>query len=236
MKAYKTDPEFNLSNLAREEQLLSFSAAVGIPLAQSLITSLIAGVSTGLVTAVNEPENALFYASLATFSTLGLSWIRGVRRWENWVYAAERRTGRDINGDGKIGNPRQNAPPETVRVEVIENDGRQMSFLDLPVSKPKLVALARHIMQGGKFSISALAGQGKSFSRPELEALRDELLKRGMLRWRNPAAPNQGVDFTRGGHAMLRTMASQAMPPGQMPILTPRAGSQFRRIRGGRVR
>jgi len=232
MKTYKPDSDFNLSNLARSTEIISFTSAVGIPLAQSMITCLIAGVITGLLTAINQPEDSILYAALATFGSLGLSWIRAVRRWENWVHTAERRTGRDINGDGIIGNPRQPVPatPETVRVELIENDGRQMTFADLPVSKPKLIALSRYILNGGTFSINGLSGQGKSFSRPELEALRDELIKRGFMRWRNPKAPNQGVDFTRGGHALLRTFARQSTH-GQMPILTPKAGSRFRKIR-----
>jgi len=112
---------------------------------------------------------------------------------------------RDLDGDGHVGRPE----PVTLQVEVVRQSeyGQQLTIVDFGVSPEKAVVLARGILAGRPFSEAEWTGRGKPFSRREFRALRSELLERGLLEWRNPRAPSQGVELTSVGRAVFARLA-----------------------------
>jgi len=134
-----------------------------------------------------------------------ITWLSYRNRWS---WRLERILGVDLNGDGIIGKPTR---PETVRIEMIESGGKDVQFIDLP-SADKLPALASGLLEGRQFSQSVWTGNGQLFTRGEFEALRSELIRRGLASWKNPDAPAQGIVLTAAGRAVFKRIAT---PPTQ---------------------
>ena len=91
-----------------------------------------------------------------------------------------------------------------------KDNGRETDFIDLPAGPEQLRKLADGLLSGRQFALSAWSGAGAPFSRSEFERLRDELIKRGLARWRNANAQAQGAELTLPGRAVLRRFSSEA--------------------------
>ena len=183
-----------------------FSAAVTIPLAQSLITGALCGMTlTALCWALElkEPGKIGLVGSMVT--TTGV-WIAGAAAWTRRI---ERVLGVDLNGDGFIGQPppasREPAPP--VRIEIVSDNGRVSDFLSLPAEPDQLKALGAALTAGDSFTTSRWTGPGGLFTRSQFDQLKAELVNRGILRMAGQAA-NQGYCLTGKGKAVMRGFAS----------------------------
>lgn len=97
---------------------------------------------------------------------------------------------------------------ETVRVELRQDEGRRMDYIDLPATRAQLHQLARGLQEGIPFTVSAWTGSRKPFSRGEFEALRAEFIRRGLAEWRNQRSPAQGAELTPTGRAVVRYLAT----------------------------
>jgi hypothetical protein len=77
------------------------------------------------------------------------------------------------------------------------------AFLDSVPGVKVYEALRRVACTGRSFSVRDMSGV---LSRTEFELLRDELVERGFLVWRDPLDFRQGVEWTRPGSALLRSV------------------------------
>lgn len=181
-----------------------------IPGLQCLITGLLSGLAALAVAAwLGGP---IWAVGGTTAAIVGLySWLSYRGGWNDRL---ERMLGIDLNLNGVIGPAPQPAEPERVRVEVIQDQGSKGDFIDLPYPS-KLPELAAGIVNGKQFALSVWTGNGHLFSRSEFEEVRDEMLERGLLRWRNERNPAQGVDVTAVGRAVLKRLAKQSPTPPQ---------------------
>jgi len=109
------------------------------------------------------------------------------------------------DGDGSVGRPER----QTLTVELVTRHlgGQRIQVVDLGIEPTQAAALAKGLMAGQSFSESAWTGAGAVFSKKEFRALRGELLERGLVEWRNAAAPAQGVVLTRPGRAVMKRLA-----------------------------
>lgn len=190
-----------------------FSAAVGIPLLQSLVTGALCGMSiTALCWALEWPNPGKLGLVGSLLITTGM-WAASL---SSWMRRIERILGVDLNGDGYIGQVPMAAPPESLRIEVIHDQGRSAQFIDLP-SPDKLPLLAAGLLAGRQFSQSVWTGQSGIFSRSEFEELRAELLKRNLARWKNADSPSQGVELTPPGRAVFRRLAQSLQSSPTLP-------------------
>lgn len=179
---------------------------VTIPLLQSIITGFLAGLcALALVLAAGAPVNALAAGGVVFVLVTFGSWMVYRGRWQ-WVI--EQYLGVDLNHDGFIGEP-EPGRVEPVRVEIVQDGGRQVDFLNLPCPE-KIPLLAAGLLQGRAFAQSVWTGQGALFTRNEFETIRAELLKRGLVRWRKEGAPGQGVDLTPAGRAVFKRLAESS--------------------------
>lgn len=191
----------------------SLQDGVIVPGLQAIITGAVCGVAAAAVTAWFELPFWAIGATAAALATAG-GWLSYRNRWQ-WLL--ERITGADLNADGYIGQPQPQQPQlpaPSIRVELAQNDGHQVDFIDLPYPE-KLPALAAGLQQGRTFSLSTWTGSGALFSRAEFEELRGELIRRGLAEWNNPAAPAQGVKLTAAGRAIFRRLATPTLPSGE---------------------
>jgi hypothetical protein len=189
--------------------------AVMIPAAQALVSGLFAaGAAGGVAWLLNIP-GALAVA-LAVLSVVSLvSWF-GYR--ESW----ERRAAALAGVLEELSEPKENA--QTVRVEIIADEGRTGEYLALPIDQARLIALARALVAGSAFTHRHFTGKGKLFSSSEYEELRDELVRRGMLAWAS-RDHRGGVELTRAGFAVMRHLSScsPTYPPTTRARVTRRA-------------
>jgi len=190
---------------------MSTEASIKIPLLQALITALFLSV---LITVI------AWYAGVkAWYSVLGISflvvsagaWLLLQRRWYKLVLELEQIFNLDFSGDGKVG-----APPELVRIEVSRNDipgTHQVQIYELEKSLfEKLKYLAPAAISGLPISESAWCGAGKPFSKNEFHQVRDELIKRGWLFWKNPDEHSLGLEVSKVGKVVFKHLSGNRSP------------------------
>ena len=180
----------------------SIVADLLVPLGQALVTG---GLLAGLLVFVSPRWSR---AGPLTCSRCGRSrrlaitasaWLVLLGQTRRLLWAVERLTGRDLDGDGQAGEP------QVIRVEV--TNGKQEVYLDLPGKPQALATLARGVLNGRSFAEDTWSGRGGLFSRSEFRQLRDTLIERGLAVWRNPNAKAQGVELTAAGRAVFRRLA-----------------------------
>jgi hypothetical protein len=109
-------------------------------------------------------------------------------------------------------------PPKVTRLEITTRDeqGRvkAMHTIDAPLPSDKMRLLAHHIITDGPYSEPALGSRGAGIlSRTQYEQMRDWLMGRGCLVWKNPANHNDGLEVTRGGMSLFRAYLRATAPP-----------------------
>jgi len=114
----------------------------------------------------------------------------------------------------------QDAP--VVQVEVSEPEQGRWRFLDLPGGPEELEQLARGLMLGRSLAEAEWVGAGRPYTRSQFRELRGQLLERGLLVWRNPSAPSQGVELNAAGRAVFGRIAENARGPTRV-----RGGGRF---------
>lgn len=151
---------------------------------------------------------AWFIASWV-FST-AVTWLALLGRV---LRVAEAVLGVDLDRDGVIGDPNRIRlqPAEvspTTRIDLIdERDGYQVQRAELPIDPERLALVSYQVQHGAPFS-HGLAGAGKPLSRSQYESLRDYMLSRSWLTWRNPYSPKDGLELTLAGRSVVRHYAS----------------------------
>lgn len=179
-----------------------------VPGLQALITAVLTGFAAGALAAwVGAPYWGVGFTAAALAALA--SWLSYRARW---AFVMERILGVDLNQDGVIGQPEPEPPParaEPVRIEIIQEGGRAGDFIELPARPEQLRMLADGLQGGRAFSQSVWTGNSGIFTRSEFEALRAELLRRGLAKWRKEGAPGQGIELTPPGRAVMRRFASE---------------------------
>ena len=208
----------NITPLPRLYGSDSLRDGVIVPILQALTTGALSGLALGGVLWLAGVESAWRW-SVALIPVVWLAvWLLSLSHWRA---SLEKLLQRDLNGDGVIGEQPVRIikqPSPEVRVILERDNGRETDFIDLPAQPEQLRQLADGLLSGRQFALSAWSGAGAPFSRSEFERLRDEMIRRGLARWRNERAQAQGLEVTAPGRAVLRRFASDASS-----LPTPRA-------------
>lgn len=198
----------------------TMSAAVTIPLAQSAVTGALTALTVMSAAALlDAPATAGLAAGLAV--TLG-EWLTLTRQWRALVWGWETATGQDIDGDGVVGEPDN----EPARLDVWVHRENGATRRTLPVTPEQLQAWAQGVASGLSISENTWTGRGKPFSRAEYRDMRDALIRYGWAQWRDPNAPQQGLELTRAGKAVLRAIINQAAGMRLEAVTTPLRGTE----------
>lgn len=184
------------------------------PLMQSLITGVMVGTLVGVCCVYYQVADAWFPAVICGLVSSLLMWFYMLQVWSYLVMRMEQATGRDIDGDGQVGAEVTRRVP--VRVEVTEYD-QHNNPLQTTVARfddeMKLIAIADAVVNRGvPFSENALL-KAKVVTPAEFAAIRDEMILRHWLKYKDAEHPQQGYTITKSGAYALRDYAA-ASPAG----------------------
>lgn len=181
-----------------------------LPLEQSLATGAFVAVLAAIpmIRAGWKFIDVLTGVIIAFVVPALIVWLYLLYRWIS-LTVLERAVGIDINGDGRIGD--EVIIP--VRVDTTETKSgytqvERASF----ANGRKLAAVARAVVAGAPFSQREMVDNRKLLSRGEFDEMKDEMLERGIIIYRNPEYPKLGFEMTRAGGAVMRNMADTTLP------------------------
>lgn len=189
------------------ENKFSLVAGVTIPILQAVISGILAFILAGLVSFIVWHRLRLFTGVLGVLVASGV-WFSYLKRW-NYVAGLVPYPEPDPLPLREVAREE----PERVQIELLENNGNTGQYLSLPARYEQLVALSRGVLSGAGLGVNSWCGDGRPFSRAEFEALRAELLRRGLLAWNNERARGQGVRLTPQGRAVLRYFSTPPQGP-----------------------
>jgi len=184
--------------------------AIVVLFLQSAITAFLLAILTMIA--------AVHFFGWVWFQVMGISfivyllgdWLRRCGAWSCSVGSLERALMIDINADGMIGLEPDSEPiKETVEITVFNETTGRKQWVDFPVSRSKICEMASDIFHGSGFSESSMSGAGALFSRAEFNKIRDVMLRRELLQWKNEEHRNQGTEFTVTGWHVLRALAAE---------------------------
>jgi len=173
-------------------------ATVGAVLALALGSGFVAFVGVGLLAwAVSAPVKLALGASGVVVLAV---WCLTVGKWYSLFWASE------------VTRPVDQVEADQVTRSVVSvelhHEGR-WAFADLPCTPDQASELARGLLAGRSFAEADWCGQGRPFTRPQFRELRGVLLERGILCWRSPDTPQQGVALTVAGRQVFRRLGEE---------------------------
>lgn len=177
-------------------------SGVLIPFLQAVVTGFFSGM---LIIGVLVLAGAFQLAVLAVLAggVMLFCWLRLLGNWLA-VYSPIRVVEHQPAGE--------RAPFVTIE---IKQDNRRLQFIELPASEEQLVRLAEGLLRGTPLSESAWCGAGRVFTKSEFHQLRDEMLKRQLVAWKNEQFPAQGLVLTVAGrHVFQHLINTPTLPAG----------------------
>ena len=160
--------------------------------------------------------------------TIG-AWIHWPKLWILWISLAalclalvgvflwldrdlfrddrERRKIQTHHGD----SARREAEPERHLVTLRLDEGNTSRYLhDIPMDTPMRMFAKR--LHNGTAAFSERGAAECGVTRETFIILRDQLLERGIVTWKNPDSPRAGYAFGRGFEAAMRALAEFPLP------------------------
>lgn len=155
-------------------------------------------------------------------SLLALAWMlaAGFGAW--WTYRLNVKRPVDVDDEERqyryaaqyISNEPQiitePAPIVTVVIDDKTGSKTQTKRFDLPCPLEDLQVLSKGLVAGIAFTEAEWTGSGKPFSRGDngsFTKLRNELVVRGLMAWRDPEVTAKGMSPTKAGWAVFRHLA-----------------------------
>lgn len=205
--------------ISAQEYLHTHQAGALVPLSQAAITGGLFSLFVLTVLLWQRVQDAWIYSLLLFTLTTAVTWVLLQGHWFS-LTRLETLTGRDINGDGQIGDEKPQVINHTVKIDLrktTESGYTQVDKLTLPMSESQLATLAAGLLAGRSLSEREWAGAGLLFSVPQFREIKTELLRRGVIRPSSPKDLRQGFVLTRAGKALMEHFANLADNPYNSP-------------------
>ena len=180
-------------------------ADVTVPALQSVFSGVATGILAGAGAAVAQAEGAWLWGLMGGAVGMGVTWLVVLREHRQGLWEVERLVGRDLDGDGVVGDPA--AKREPMSVELVERDRagrlRRLRFVKWSgVTDEELLGLAKAVVVDEvPFSRRELA---EVLSPDKYRVVSRAMVRGGLLRYRNGKNDRNGVELTASGRAVMR--------------------------------
>lgn len=208
----------NNKDISNQAYLHTREAAAFVPFLQSLLTGFLLALLAflGMLKLRMYLLDALFWSVVVWVVVVTVAWLLLQRHWFT-LTNLERLTGVDLNGDGvvAVAEPESHEARHTVRVDIQEVERGHLRIVSarFPVPEWQMIEMAQGLLAGKPFSEGQWTGKNGSFSKDKFVQVRDELLRRRLLRLKNKKSVNQGFELTASGMAVMRELASHSPTP-----------------------
>jgi hypothetical protein len=184
----------------------SRTVAVTIPFYQSVISGLLAGILVAiLLYALGVKAKWILIGFAMTWiSVTAIVWWVRLRDWQALIWNMEQQLGIDLTGDQVIGQP------VIIRAEVSRNGGANKTYANL--EGRQLHEFLNAILTGETISEARWTPAKNGFSKSEYWRVVSELIRAGVLRWKNDQAHDQGVILTGDGREILAQWIKELEP------------------------
>jgi hypothetical protein len=198
------------------EELNSYKTGVVLPAAQSVVTGgFFTGVLAGVVWLTETPAPVVYLLAGGLF----VAWLAWLFLLTHWLQLVNYANGIQPVTRYEVLDEEEPEPeleqPSIIRVNLLEENGgyTRGQFIDLPCQPEQLRLLAGSVVAGGSLSEGSWCGFRKPFTKKQFHELRQALIKKGWLAWRNLNAPAQGVEVTHAGRRVFQHLVYNHFSP-----------------------
>jgi hypothetical protein len=188
----------------------TFVADVVVPAAQAGISgALISGAVTFVVSRTDWYGSLLTLWLGVTVIVSCLAWVVLLMDSRRLLWAVERLTGKDLDGDGRAGQPEK----QTIEVVVIQGGHQRIIGAGwLGLSDDQILMLAADLTRGRSLAEGDLGKDSMLFPKGinQFRTVRGKLVEAGLIAMVNPQAPNLGYEITRAGRAVFQRLAQNS--------------------------
>jgi hypothetical protein len=187
----------------------TFIGDVVVPLVQALITGGLLGGLLVLVLAVVVPDFGGDLLALWAITSLTLSsgaWLLLLGQHRKLLWAIERVTSLDLDGDGEAGPPEK----RTIEVHVKDRGHTRIVGADwLGIDDDRLILFAAGLVRGRGLTEGEWGRDKAAFPKGmnHFRAVRGKLLEAGLIERVNPEAENSTYRATAAGRAVFKRLA-----------------------------
>lgn len=189
---------------------------VRLLLVPPLLSSAVVGFGAGLVAfgVALKDQSAVAYQIAMIWSGSGtiLGFLWGATIWMDKMAGVY-----EMRVYGSDTRAVDNKPAAPVRVELRDEGPYHLGieWLDLPggITLEQLVETAKLVVRNDYNFGHYLCGAHKPLQRGQLEALRDLMVSKDLMRWNNPHARNQGLRLLPSGRQLFRQLATYPEKP-----------------------
>lgn len=193
--------------------------AIILPAGQAAVSAVAGFVVVSSVAWYTQASNPVAIGAAAGGVVFGLSWVLALSWWRSRIEST--------GGNSRPVTPAAIYPAESVvRVELSQDNGRVVDFLDWTGDHETLIRAAAYI-RSRDFETSNLGGAMKPISRSEGESVRDWLIANDLARWVRPEAHTAGWGILPAGRAVIRRLHHLGIstgivdpPPSNRPVIT----------------
>jgi hypothetical protein len=179
--------------------------AVVIPLLQSLVSGASIGAAAASIAVVANYAHPWHIFGVGMTCVQAGSWLLLLRRWLDVTWALDT-WAPDRHHDDQP-EPAPAVTVESLRLQIQQDNRTQIININVPAER--IYEAAALVIGGAPFAERELAGAGRPLSQREFRLLRDELLRRQYLAWKN-SDPHQGVEITPAGQQLFIQLAALA--------------------------
>ena len=193
--------------------LYTVQAAAQVPFARSLIAGLIYSTPVLVILLALAANKIVPFWRVGVWIFLlwwsGVMvywWAREDKTRHRIINTLEWLMQKDLDGDGDIAD----VVTDTVNVRLVSEDGNHQQYLTLPGMTIDQAGIIAKNLLTGTFTQGGLTGSHGAFSLSQFNTVRDELLRRDWIVWRDPTAHPRGIELTTKGAAVMREISRQA--------------------------
>lgn len=195
----QSQPAFSEAYRRTPFRKLEMGADVLVPLTQAVVSGVLSVIILAMMVPF-VPGWGWGVPFVVGGFVIALVWVWAMFK-DRGLWIIEEITGMDIDKDGYTGKPQQ----RTVKIDVSEGHG-QSKLAALPGDERDLARFCRMVTGGDPFTEETATASGYGVT--NLRKLRTLFINSRWAYWKNPEAPQQGIELTLSGKKIVSDLSN----------------------------